>query len=281
MLRIIPKIEIKNNFLVKGIHLEGLRVIGEAKNFSKYYYKNQADELIINDVVASLYGRNNLLNYINEISKEVFIPINVGGGIRSLKDIELLLKNGADKVAINTAALKDPNFIDLASREFGSSTISISIEVKKHNNEFKCYIDNGREPTEMDANNWLNIIQDKGCGEIIMTSIDRDGTGKGFDFDLLDYIKEEEIKVPFIFSGGAGCISDLEKVIKQNIININGIAIASLLHYNWLSKNKFNKSLPFGMSGDRINYKSFNLSNLTSIKKSLSNICDIRLEEND
>ena len=136
MLRIIPKIEIKNNFLVKGIHLEGLRVIGEARNFSKYYFNECADELIINDVVASLYGRNNLSNYINEISKEVFIPITVGGGIRNLLDIENLLKNGADKIAINTAAIKKPDFIDLAVKEYGSSTITISAEVKMYENKF-------------------------------------------------------------------------------------------------------------------------------------------------
>ena len=277
MLRIIPKIEIKNNYLVKGIHLEGLRVIGEAQDFSKYYFNEYADELIINDVVASLYGRNNLSNYINEISKEVFIPITVGGGIRNLLDIENLLKNGADKIAINTAAIKDPNFIDLAVNEYGSSTITISIEVKTNKNKFECYIDNGREPTNIDLNDWLKIVQDKGCGEILITSIDRDGTGKGFDMNLLRYIKEK-INVPLIISGGFGSINHIKEVINQKLINVDGIAIASLLHYNWLSKNKSKNNLPFGMSGDRINYNSFELLNFLSIKENFKSMAQVRLK---
>ena len=146
-------------------------------------------------------------------------------------DIENLLKNGADKIAINTAAIKKPDFIDLAVKEYGSSTITISAEVKMYENKFVCYIDNGREPTNIELNDWLKIVQEKGCGEILLTSIDKDGTGKGFDMNLVNYIKQK-IHVPLIISGGAGNISHIRDVINQKTLNIDGIAIASLLHYD-------------------------------------------------
>lgn len=240
MLRIIPKIEIKNNFLVKGIHLEGLRVIGEAKNFSKYYYKNQADELIINDVVASLYGRNNLLNYINEISKEVFIPINVGGGIRSLKDIELLLKNGADKVAINTAAVNDPQFITFLANLIGSQSIIISIEAKKRNNNWEVYTSNGRDPTGKDVVKWVKQVEKLGAGEILLTSIDQEGTRKGFDIELNKAVTSAT-NLPVISSGGFGKIDHAKNLI--DTCEISGIALADALHYKRYKLLEIKKSL--------------------------------------
>ncbi|MAI75709.1 MAG: imidazole glycerol phosphate synthase cyclase subunit, partial [Rickettsiales bacterium] len=178
--RIISRLDIKGPNLVKGINLEGLRVLGNPDFFSKHYYEDGADEVIYHDCVASLYEKKYLLEFINKTSSNVFIPLSVGGGIKTLKDIELILKNGADKVFINSAAIKKPRFLDVAVKNFGSSTISISIEAnKKNNGEYYCFYDYGRETSVKKVKNWTEEVQSRGVGEIILTSIARDGTGEG------------------------------------------------------------------------------------------------------
>lgn len=239
MVRIIPRLDIKGPNLVKGIHLEGLRVLGKPSDFAKYYYETGADEIIFMDVVASLYERNSLHDIISETAKSVFIPITVGGGIRTLKDIKDILRFGADKVSINTAAIKDPNFIYKASREFGSSTIVVSIEaIKNSNGNYYAYVDNGREYTGIEVSEWAKKVEELGCGEILITSVDRDGTGKNFDFELCDLIRKT-VSVPVIVHGGAGKKEDVLELISNN--NINSVALASLLHYkaieNLISNN--------------------------------------------
>jgi cyclase len=153
--RVIPRLDIKGPNLVKGIHLEGLRVLGKPERFAKFYYENGADELFFQDTVASLYERNSLSEIISKTAKEIFIPVTVGGGIRSIEDIKNALRSGADKVAINTAALKNPEFIKKASLTFGSSTIVVSIEaIKQPNGEYLAYMDNGREESGMEVLYW-------------------------------------------------------------------------------------------------------------------------------
>ena len=215
MYRVIPKIEIKGNNLVKGINLEGLRVLGDPNYFILNYYKDGADEIFIQDVVASLYDRYSLLNIIKAISKECFIPITVGGGIKSIDDIILLLTNGADRVSINSFAYKDIQFISKAAKKFGSSTISFDAQVIKVDGIYKTFYDNGRTPSGYELNEWLDIIQDAGVGEIILTSVENEGLMRGFDVSLLEYSRNK-IRVPLLINGGLSNpaeIVDLKKII--------------------------------------------------------------------
>jgi len=164
--RIISKLEIKGPNLVKGVNLEGMRVLGKPEEFSKLYYKENIDELYYQDTVASLYGRNSLYDLIEKISKEIFIPLCVGGGIKNLKDIYKLLKVGADKISINKQALKKPNFIYEASKKFGKANICISIEAIKTKNDYYCFFDNGRNFSNIKVIDWIKKINLIGAGEI-------------------------------------------------------------------------------------------------------------------
>ena len=241
-MRIISRLDIKNEFVIKGINFEGLRKIGDPSELSEKYYKDKADELILYDAVASLYGRNNLFHIIKEITKEIFIPVCLGGGIRNLEDISLALESGADKVAINTAFVKNPNFLKEATKNFGASNIIASIEAKKVNEiEWEVYIHNGRDKTGLMVNDWIKKIQEIGCGEILLTSVDTEGTQSGFDLDLLNYIQQIKISVPMIFSGGCGNLEHIKSIYK--IFSDEAIAIASALHYNKLRITDIKKIL--------------------------------------
>lgn len=241
IVRIIARIDIKNNFVIKGINLEGLRKVGDPYELITKYYKQGIDEIIIQDSVASLYGRNNLFNFINEITKEIFIPITLGGGVRSLSDIEQALNSGADKVAINSKALEDPNFIKEASNEFGSSTIVASVEAKKiTDNIWEPYKFCGRERTGINIVDWIKIIQENGCGEILLTSIDNEGTKQGFDLEMIDSLYEI-IDRPIIISGGCGSLNHFKEVYKK--YKDEAIAIASVLHYKILEIDNIKSSI--------------------------------------
>lgn len=230
-MRIIARLDVKNNFVIKGINLEGLRKVGDPIELAYKYYKDKIDEIIYIDAVASLYRKNNLTNLIFETSKKIFVPLTVGGGIRSLFDIEKALKLGADKVAINSYATENPNFISDAVKNFGSSTIVIYIETKFNNEilDWEIYKYSGRERTNIKLFEWLNKIQEMECGEILLTSIDFEGTQRGFDLELLNKIIDH-IKVPLILSGGCGNIRHILD-IKKNYNNDLSVAIASALHY--------------------------------------------------
>ena len=231
--RIIPRLDIKGPNLVKGIHLEGLRVLGKPEIFANYYYLHGADELIYMDVVASLYQRNSILPLISRTAREVFIPLTVGGGLRDLTDIQMALRAGADKVSLNTAAISDPNLITAASERFGSSTITISIEAKKTDaGSYEAYTDNGREPTGVDAIEWAYTAAKLGAGELLITSMDKDGTKTGFDNDLLKIISLE-VNIPVIASGGAGELSHFKEAI--TIGCANAVLAASVFHFGKFS----------------------------------------------
>jgi cyclase len=188
-MRLIPRLDIKNDYVIKGINLEGLRKVGKPLDLLEKYYKEGADEICLIDSVASLYGRNNLFSIIENATKNIFIPLTVGGGIRSLQDIELALNSGADKVAINSYATENPNFICEASKNLGSSTIISYIEAKKKNHsKWEAYKYFGREKTGLDIIDWIKKVQDLGCGEILLTSVDHEGLEKGLDYNLLDNI---------------------------------------------------------------------------------------------
>ena len=228
-IRIIPRLDIKGPNLVKGIHLEGLRVLGKPDQFARYYYETGADELIYQDAVASLYGRNNLLEIVARTAREIFIPLCVGGGLRTVDDIRAVLRAGADKVAVNTAAIKNPELIRQAARMFGSSTIVVAIEtIRQPDGRYLCYTDCGREETGVEAIGWAQRAAELGAGELLVTWVDREGTGKGFDLDLTRAIAAT-IGVPVIAHGGAGKLDDIHRVIAEG--KADAVAAASVLHY--------------------------------------------------
>lgn len=255
--RIIPRLDIKGPNLVKGIHLEGLRVLGQPEDFARYYYENGADELMFQDVVASLFERNSLSEIITKTAKQIFIPLTVGGGLRTIEDMQKVLRAGADKVAINTAAIKDPEIIKKASRKFGSSTIVVTIEaIKETNGQYLAYTDNGRDYTGVDVVEWAEKVADFGAGEIVITSVDKEGTGEGFDCELVKSVLER-VSIPVIAHGGAGNAADVERVIRQG--KADAVSIASMLHYSCISSldNAYSAQSEEGNTEFLKNKKSF------------------------
>jgi len=229
-IRIIPRLDIKGPNLVKGVHLEGLRVVGRPERFARLYYEEGADELFYMDVVASLYQRNSLLDMVSKTAGEIFIPLTVGGGLRSLDDIRAALVAGADRVALNTAAINRPELVREAARRFGSSAVSISIEaIRKRDGTYEAYTDNGRQPTGVDAVEWAVRAAELGAGEILVTSIDREGTGEGFDIELTRRIAET-VPIPVVACGGAGTVAHVAEVISAG--SADAVCLASMLHYN-------------------------------------------------
>ena len=234
-IRVIPRLDIKGPNLVKGIHLEGLRVLGKPEHFARHYYDEGADELLYMDVVASLYQRNSLLDIVERTSKEIFIPLTVGGGLRTIADIRQVLRAGADKVSLNTAAVARPELIKEAAETFGSSTIVISIEaIKKPDGTYEAFTDNGRESTGLNALEWARRAAELGAGEIYLTSIDREGTGKGFDLELTRAVSDS-VSIPVIACGGAGSANDVVAVVKEG--HADAVSVASILHYGFIQQN--------------------------------------------
>jgi len=228
-IRVIARLDIKNNYLIKGIHLEGLRKVGDPHEFSKKYYNQNIDEILYMDAVASLYGRNSLLDLIKRVSRDVFIPLTVGGGIRSIHDATEILRSGADKIAINTAAIKDPSLIESLSKRFGAQCIVLSVEAKrKSDHTWEAMTDNGREHSGLDVIDWVREACTLGAGEVLVTSIDNEGTRKGFDVELMRQVSTS-VTVPIIASGGFGKNQDLVDVVK--IADVNAVSIAHDLHY--------------------------------------------------
>lgn len=228
--RLIPRLDIKGPNLIKGIHLEGLRVIGDPQQYAVQYYRDGADELLYMDIVASLYGRNSLTEIIRRAVREVFVPITVGGGIRSVEDARHILRSGADKVAINTAAVADPALITRIARRFGAQCMVLSIEAKQSGpGKWEAYTDNGREHTGLDAVAWARQGAELGAGEILITSVDREGTRKGFDVELVKQVSDA-VHVPVIASGGMGSAQDLVEVVRQG--GVDAVAMADILHYD-------------------------------------------------
>ncbi|MDH4395559.1 MAG: imidazole glycerol phosphate synthase cyclase subunit [Limnobacter sp.] len=228
LVRLIARLDVKGENLIKGVHLEGLRVMGDPQEHARRYYEQGADELIYMDIVASLYGRSKLLDIVRRAAHDVFVPLTVGGGVRSIEDVGELLRAGADKVAINTAAVKRPELISEVSRRFGSQCMVLSIEAKRHSpGRWEVYTDCGRERSGVDAIEWAIQGSQLGAGEILVTSIDSEGTRKGFDTDLVKAIGDA-VNVPIIASGGFGQQSHLSEVYGAGA---DAIAFADALHY--------------------------------------------------
>lgn len=239
--RIISKLDIKNENLIKGIHLEGLRVIGNPNEFAKNYYNDGIDEIFYHDAVASLYGRNSLEKLLTKTIEKVFVPITVGGGVRNEKDAMKLFSNGADKISINSAAVKNPEIINKLFKKLGSQSVVVTIEAKKtSDNIWEVYIENGREKTGINVLDWIKKITDLGAGEIILTSIDKEGTKRGPDLELAE-IASRISTVPLIYCGGFGNIKHIVELVKNS--NVDGIALASVLHYGNLEISEIKNEL--------------------------------------
>ena len=227
--RLIARLDIKGPNLIKGIHLDGLRVIGSPNEHALRYYEQGADELIYMDVVASLYGRNHLGDIIRAAAQNIFVPMTVGGGIRSVDDAAQILRVGADKVAVNTAAVQNPPLISEISRRFGRQCMVLSVEAKQvAAGRWEVFTDNGREFTGLDVVEWVKKGVALGAGEILLTSIDREGTRKGFDCALVKAVTTA-VSVPVIASGGMGESGDLVGVVRDG--GADAVAMADILHY--------------------------------------------------
>lgn len=228
-IRIIPRLDVKGPNVVKPVHTEALRVVGNPKELAQRYYQEGADEIIYMDIVASLYCRNLNFNLLRSVTENIFIPVTVGGGIRTIHDINNALRAGADKVAINSYAVRHPEFISQAAKEFGSQCVVLSIEAKKQDNgSWEAYTDGGREHSGLDAVEWIKRGLELGAGELMITSIDQDGTGRGYDLDLIKKITDFA-SVPVIVYGGAGKKEDAERAIVE--AQADAIAAASIFHY--------------------------------------------------
>jgi cyclase len=230
--RVIARIDVKNEFVIKGIHLEGVRKVGDPIELARKYYLAGVDEIIFMDAVASLYNRNNLFHIIEKACSEVFIPITIGGGIRSISDIATALHCGADKISINTQAIKQPSLISQASEIYGSQCIVGSIEAKKKGNWWEAYIDNGRQETGISVVEWAKELERLGAGEILLTSVDMEGTKNGFDIELIDAVYNA-VNIPVIISGGFGKPDHIKAIFNQ--IHLDALAFASVFHYNLFS----------------------------------------------
>ena len=274
-IRIIPRLDIKGPNLVKGIHLEGLRVLGKPEDFARIYSEQGADELFFQDTVASLYQRNNLTEIITRTAEKIFIPLTVGGGIRSLENINQVLRAGADKVAINTAAIANPDFINEASRVFGSSTIVVAVEtIRQPDGTYLSYTDNGREYTGVEVISWVREVEERGAGEILLTSIDREGTGTGFELELIRKVSDT-VTIPLIAHGGASSVVHVKDAV--SLAGADAIAVASMLHYATLNENgslvgNYEKEGNIEFLKKESSFKMFGTENLTNTKQRLAEL---------
>jgi len=240
--RLIGRLDVKMEHLIKGIQYEGWRKVGDPREFAKSYYEQGVDELVFMDVVASLYDRNNLTDIVERTARETFIPLTVGGGIRSLADVKSLLSVGADKVAVNTIATRDPDILRAISDTYGSQATVLSIEAKQNKDgiTWEAMTENGRNHTGRDVVEWAVEAQKLGAGEILLSSIDRDGTRKGMDISLIKAVTSA-VTIPVIAAGGVGTVEHICEAIEQG--NANAIALARALHYEDISLSEVREKL--------------------------------------
>ncbi len=230
--RLIARLDIKGPNLIKGIRLEGLRVVGDPQAFAKRYYEEGIDELVYVDIVASLYNRNSLEGILKRAAENVFVPMTVAGGIRTVDDVKKLLQSGADKVAINTAAIRNPELIQQVSERFGAQCMVLSVEAKSAGpGKWEAFTDNGREHTERDVIEWVQEAASLGVGEIFLTSVDNEGRQMGYDVELCRQVTAA-VEVPVILSGGMGTLAHAQEAV--TVGGADALAIAHVLHYQKL-----------------------------------------------
>lgn len=227
--RIIPCLDVKNGRVVKGVNFEGLSDVSSPVELAKYYSDNGADELVFYDITASAEGRQLFTDILTEVASKIFIPLTVGGGINTVADFDRVLKCGADKVSVNSGAIKNPNLIYEAAKLYGDQCVVISADVKRVNGEFQVFAKGGRENTGMEAISWIKRCVDLGAGEVVLNSIDTDGVKNGFDIEMLDAVSNA-VNVPVIASGGAGCIDDFTHLFKT-LPKVDAGLAASIFHF--------------------------------------------------
>lgn len=225
--RIIPCLDIRNGRVVKGVNFEGVRDVADPVEMARFYNDTGADELVFYDITASLEGRALFADLLREVASQVFIPLTVGGGIGALEDFDRVLKCGADKVSVNSGAIRDPDLIERVARRYGSQCVVLSMDVRRVNGSFHLFAKGGREDTGIDALDWARRGVDSGAGELVVNSIDTDGVRQGFDLELLDEIAAR-CKVPIVASGGAGCREDFARLFEHDGMDA-GLA-ASIFH---------------------------------------------------
>ncbi|WP_304354499.1 imidazole glycerol phosphate synthase subunit HisF [Brachyspira innocens] len=247
--RIIPCLDVRDGRVVKGTNFEGLKDVDDPVELAKYYNNSLADELVFYDITASYEDRSLFVNVLKNVAKEIFIPLTVGGGINSIKDFDIVLKSGADKVSINSGAIKNPNLIKEAAEKYGNQCVVLSIDIKRVNGRYSVFAKGGREDTGIDAIKWAINGEKNGAGELVINSIDTDGVKNGFDIELLKEIADN-VSIPLIASGGAGNMEHFKDVFAVKGVDA-GLA-ASIFHYKeidikdlkeYLSKNNINVRL--------------------------------------
>lgn len=252
--RIISRLDIKNGILVKGIQMEGLRNLGDPSYFANQYYNHEIDEICFQDVVATLYNKSLITKIIENCSKNIFVNIAVGGGLRRIQDVDALLRIGVDKVYINSEAIRNKNFLRELVQKYGSSTIGVNIDTIYNGNFYEVLIETGREKTNLNIKNWIEKLNEYNVGEITLTEINREGRQKGFNIELYNSISNLT-NIPIIAHGGAGDNNQILELFTKT--SVSGVSIASMFHYNYLKKDNISK-----MTGT-----NYFLKNLSTIKK--------------
>ena len=227
--RIIPCLDVRDGRVVKGVNFEGLQDVSSPVELGRYYSENGADELVFYDITASAEGRRLFADILREVAATIFIPLTVGGGINTLEDFDRVLKCGADKVSVNSGAIRDPSLIGKAAKLYGNQFVVLSVDVKRVDGRFTVFAKGGRENTGMDALEWIRRGEADGAGEIVVNSIDTDGVKSGFDIEMLKAV-EEIVSVPVIASGGAGGIQDFIDLFRE-IPDIDAGLAASIFHF--------------------------------------------------
>lgn len=227
--RIIPCLDVKNGRVVKGVNFLNLADVSSPVSLAKYYSENGADELVFYDITASAEGRALFTDVLREVASTIFIPLTVGGGINTVDDFDRVLKCGADKVSVNSGAIRNPKLIEEAAKKYGDQCVVISADVRRVDGVFRVFAKGGRENTGMEAIEWIRRCVGMGAGEVVLNSMDTDGVKQGFDLEMLDAVCQV-VKVPVIASGGAGCIDDFTKLF-QTLPNVDAGLAASIFHF--------------------------------------------------
>ncbi|MBQ2759208.1 MAG: imidazole glycerol phosphate synthase subunit HisF [Clostridia bacterium] len=239
--RIIPCLDVRNSKVVKGVNFEGVRDVDDPVSLAKFYNEAGADELVFYDITATHEGRELFTDILKRVAGEIFIPLTVGGGINTLDDFDRVLKSGADKVSVNSGAIKNPALIGEAAKRYGDQCVVLSMDIKRVDGKFTLFSAGGRINTGIDALEWARMGQENGAGELVVNSIDTDGVKKGFDIEMLEEISKR-VSIPIIASGGAGCIDDFTKLFNA-VPGVDAGLAASIFHFREVSIKDLKKEL--------------------------------------
>ncbi|MGM9550185.1 MAG: imidazole glycerol phosphate synthase subunit HisF [Faecousia sp.] len=239
--RIIPCLDVRNGRVVKGTNFQGLQDVNSPVELGKYYSDHGADELVFYDITASAEGRKLFTDILTEVASTIFIPLTVGGGINTVEDFDRVLKCGADKVSVNSGAIRDPGLVRAAARLYGDQCVVLSADVKRVDGQFRVFAKGGREDTGMEAISWIKRCVENGAGEVVLNSIDTDGVKQGFDLSMLEAVSNA-VDVPVIASGGAGCIGDFVTLFKT-LPKVDAGLAASIFHFGQVKIPDLKKTL--------------------------------------